>query len=101
MNTLNTKIAAAALLAFGAAGLSAPAMADEHLTAKNQEFHDVAAGKYDAPRAPDAQSYLPANAAPMSFERSVNSYAAPAGSLAPVRGPFSDSNPHSGPAHNS
>ncbi|WP_029004301.1 hypothetical protein [Azorhizobium doebereinerae] len=91
MSTLTTKLLAATLIAAGLAGATSSAFADEYITAKNKEFYAVAAGQQDS------QAKLPANAAPMSNENSFN---APAGSLAPATGPFSDQAPHSGPSQN-
>ncbi|GGF51082.1 hypothetical protein GCM10007301_08110 [Azorhizobium oxalatiphilum] len=107
--TTFTKLIAASMIAAGLAGAASSAMADETINRGNREFHAVAAGVYDhrGPAAAAGNQYeLPANAAATSFERSITapfnapSFSAPAGSLDPQSGPFSDNDPHSGPAHN-
>lgn len=99
MKTLNTsKILAAALIATGISAASSSAFADEYVSAQNKESYAVAAGRYDD------QATLPANAAPMSYEHGGNARGATrthvAPQPAPASGPFSDTDAHSGPAHN-
>ncbi|GGF51076.1 hypothetical protein GCM10007301_08100 [Azorhizobium oxalatiphilum] len=99
MTTFTTKLIAASMIAAGLAGAASSAMADETINKGNREFQAVAAGAYDQ-RGPVAgnQVQLPVNAEPASFERTISM--APAGSLDPHYGPFSDNDPHSGPSHN-
>lgn len=103
MTTFTTKFIAATMIAAGFAGAASSAMADETINRENREFHRVAAGVYDGrATAPGTQNELPLNAAPTSYDRQINnSFTAPAGSLDPQTGPFSDNDPHSGPSQNS
>lgn len=102
MKTLNTaKIIAAALIATGLSASATSAFADEYVTALNNEAHAVAAGAYSD------EARLPINAAPVSLERQIagsriqeqRAQQHPDTTAATTSGPFSDNDPHSGPAH--
>lgn len=97
MKTLSTKIIAATLIASGLMGAASSAFADEYLTAANKESYAVAAGVYDN------GDKLPLNAAATSATAQTReARQTPAAQLpapqVPAYGPFSDTDPHSGPA---
>ncbi|BAF89491.1 hypothetical protein [Azorhizobium] len=92
MKTLSTKIIAAALVASSLVGAASSAFADEYLTASNKEFQAVAAGAYDN------GDKLPLNAAPTSGTVQMHEARQFPAPQVPAYGPFSDTDPHSGPA---
>lgn len=96
---MTSKILAVALIATSLSAATSSAFADEYISAQNKESYAVAAGRYDD------QATLPANAEPTSYERGAHPHGTHAPAIAttqqaPVSGPFSDTDPHSGPAHN-